>query len=280
MQEKEKREVDYGEDHKVTVRNDFVTAAYPKDITAADLKLLRLVISQCRKNDTEFYEYTFKVQDIAEMFGVNKSNMYRVAHETALRLFNCNLKLEDGKRYKLIHILQTAEYDSGAFTLQLSGETAKLFLRLQRDFTNIPLLPILAMKNKSSIRIYELICQKFIGHYPYADYATEVQLTTNEIRKVTETEKQKSYDHIGHFKARIFRPAIEEIEKAAGWKIIQHDLKKGRAVIGFRLEVWSRNGWEYIEDCKEKGILPNRGKYGNDDGQVPGQMTFADYFKQ
>lgn len=260
-----KREADYGEDNKVTVRNDFVTAKYPKDITTADIKLLRLIISQCRKDDTELYEYSFKVTDIAQMFGADKTNIYRIAHSVAERLFNCNLKIGEGKKYKLIHILQTADYDSGSFTLQLSPESENFFIHLRRDFTNIPLLPILTIKNKNSIHIYELICQKFIGHYPYADNATQVHLTVEELRKITDTTEQKSYDHIGHFKQRILNPSLAEIEQAADWKIISEDLKKSRQIIGFQLEVWSRNGWEYIQDCKENGILPNRGKYRNYD---------------
>lgn len=279
MNEK-KREADYRPEAKLTVRNDFVTADYPIDITATDMKILRMVIAQCRKNDTEFMEYDFSAVDLAEKFNMDKSNLYRVARSCVKRLFKCDLTVGDDKKFEMLHIFRTVKYEDGRFTMKLSEEVEKLFLQLNRDFTDMPLLPILSMRNKNSIRIYELICRKCMRQYPYADHATEITISTEELRKVTETSNTKSYDHTGHLKSRVLIPSITEIEKAASWKIFCNDLKKSRKVTGFCLEIWSRDGWEYIQDCKEKGILPNRGKYGNDDNQVPGQMSISDYFKK
>lgn len=272
----EKREADYRPEIKLTVRNDFVTADYPEDITAVDMKILRMVIAQCRKNDTEFMEYEFSAADLADKFEMDRSNLYRVARSCVKRLFKCDLTVGDDKKFEMLHIFRTVKYADGQFTMRLSEEMEKLFLQLNRDFTNMPLLPILSMRNKNSIRIYELICQKFMGNYPFADHAMEITLTTEEIRRVTETSKTKSYDHIGHFKSRVLIPSITEIENTADWKIIINDVKKSRRVIGFRLEVWSRNGWEYIEDCKRKGIIPNRGNRETEQ-QIPGQMNIYDY---
>lgn len=268
MMDKEKREADYREDIKLTVRNDFVTADYPIDITATDLKILRMVIAQCRKDDKEFMEYDFSAIDLAEKFNMDKSNLYRVARACVKRLFKCDLTVGDDKNFEMLHIFRTVRYENGRFTMRLSEEMEKLFLQLNRDFTNMPLLPILGMRNKNSIRIYELICWKLMGQYPYADHATEIMLSTEELRKVTETSKTKSYDHTGHLKSRILIPSITEIESAAGWKILIDDVKKSRKVIGFRLEVWGRIGYEYVQDCKAKGIIPD---------QIPGQMSISDF---
>lgn len=270
MSEK-KREPDYRPEVKLTVRNDFVTADYPIDITATDLKILRMVIAQCRKNDTEFMEYDFSAVDLAEKFNMDKSNLYRVARACVKRLFKCDLTVGDDKKFEMLHIFRTVKYEDGRFTMRLSEEVEKLFLQLNRDFTNMPLLPILAMRNKNSIRIYELICQKCMGHYPFADHVTEITITTEELRKVTETLNTKSYDHVGHLKSRVLVPSIMEIEKSASWKIFCNDLKKSRKVIGFRLEIWNRNGWEYVEDCKRKGIIPKQ----ND--QIKGQTSIFDF---
>ena len=270
-----KRDADYGEDNKVTVRNDFVKADYPSQMTAMDLKLLRLVISQCRKSDTEFYEYEFSVVDIADRFGMDKSNLYREAKESVRRLFKCDLEVGSDEEYELLHIFKTAKYKSGVFTMQLSDEVEKLFLRLKKNFTNIPLLPILAMKNKNSIRIYELICQKFMSHYPYADRAMVIEVSLEELREITDTAKRKSYDHTGHLKNKILNPSLAEIEMAADWKIIVKDMKRSRRITGFELTVWDRIGYEVIEQCKREGRIPPRPKYQEED--IPGQMSIFDY---
>jgi plasmid replication initiation protein len=269
-----KRKADYGEDNKVTVRNDFVKADYPSQMTATDLKLLRLVIAQCRKSDTEFYEYQFSAVDIAEKFGMDKSNLYREAQKSVRRLFKCDLEVGTSEEYELLHIFKTAKYKSGVFTMQLSEEVEKLFLRLKRDFTNIPLLPVLAMKNKNSIRIYEVICQKFMSHYPYADQAMVVNISLEELKEITETKGKKSYEHTGHLKDKILTPAIEEIEAAANWKIIVKNLKLSRRIIGYELTVWDRNGYDIMEECKRTGTLPPRPKYKS--GEKLGQLSLFD----
>lgn len=273
------RKPKYDDDNKVTVRNDFVKADYPREMTATDLKLLRLVIAQCRKSDTEFYEYQFNAVDIAEQFGMDKSNLYREAKKSVKRLFKCDLEVGTADEYELLHIFRTAKYKSGVFTMQLSEEVDKLFLQLKRNFTNIPILPILAMKNKNSIRIYELICQKFMSHYPYADHAVSVSMTLEELREITKTTQAKSYDHISHFKNKVLNPSIAEIEEAADWKILVKPKKLSRKIIGFDLEVWSRNGWEVIEKCKREGTLPPMPKYREETPEEPmeGQMTIFDY---
>lgn len=271
----EKRNVDYGENNKITALNDFIEAEYPAGITATDLKMMRFIISQCRKNDKSFYVYEFSVSDIAGRFHIDRDNMYRSAHQSIARLFNCNLKVGTEKEYELLHLFRTAKYKDGVFTMQLSEETDKLFLQLKRNFTSVPLLPVLAMKSKSSIRIFEAICEKLMGHMPYADNAVNAYISVEELRKVTETVNAKSYDHMSHFKRKVINPSVEEIERAANWKILVKNVKKSRTVIGINFEIWSRNGWEYIEDCKRKGILPKRGNAE----QLPGQMSLFDYLQ-
>ena len=153
-----------------------------------------------------------------------------------------------------------------------------LLLRLKRDFTQIPIASVLMMRSKYAIRLFELLCEKMRNCLPFADTATEVILKLEEIRKVTGTDKKKAYNKTSNLKNKVVLPALREIEETAGWKILRYDLKKGRAVIGFRLEVWSRNGWEYMEECKAKGIIPNRGNREYE-SQIPGQMSIFDFVK-
>jgi plasmid replication initiation protein len=157
-------------------------------------------------------------------------------------------------------IFQICRYDgkTGTITVQLGEGVTDLFLRLRRDFTRIPIAALLTMKSKYAIRLFEVMCEKMRNCMPFADHATEMQLSIEEIRTATGTDQQKTYDIITNLKRRILGPALEEIEQAASWKIICEDVKRSRRVVGFRLVVWSRNGWEYLEECKRKGIIPER----------------------
>lgn len=279
------REPNYNKENKMVVRNDYIKAIHPDKMNVNAMKLFRLAITQCKLNDAELYEYRFRIKDLAESFKIDSSNLYKETQIMCINMMQMVLLYggdSPSKSWKLKHIFDECSYEdkSGIIVIKLHPDMTDLFLRLKKNFTKVPIAAVLVMRSKYAIRLFEILCEKMQNCLPYADTATEVTLTLEEIRKATGTDKKKTYDILTNLKKRVFYPAIEEIETAADWKIICTDLKTGRTVTGFKLEVWSRNGWEYIQDCKEKGILPNRGKYGNDEEQVPGQMTFADYFKE
>ncbi len=272
--EEKKREVAFDENNHVDVKNEFITAEYPDGMKATDMKMLRFVISQCKQGDKEFFEYEFSAADIAEYMGLDTHNLYREAAEmTEKRLFNCNLRIGTEKKHELIHLFSKCSYQDGIFTMRMDEQAARLFLNLRGNFTEIPIAPILSMRNKNSIRIYELICQKFMSEYPYADCARVIDISLEELRKVTETEGKKSYDQAGHLREKVLAPSLEEIEKAAEWKIIVKNKKRSRRIIGYELTVWSRNGWEVIEKYKREGKFPPK-------GELPGQMSIMDYLEQ
>lgn len=277
-----KREVDYKKENKMVVSNDYVKAIHPDRMSLNAMKLFRLVVTQCRLKDEEFFEYDFKITDLAEAFSIDRHNLYKETQAMCINMMQMVLLYGEGnpqKSWKMKHIFDECSYEDGSGTIKvkLHPDMTDLFLKLKRDFTQIPIASVLLMRSKYSIRMFEILCEKMRNCMPYADTATEVTLTLEEIRIATGTDKKKTYNRISNLKDKVVKPSLAEIETAADWKIICTDLKQGRTVTGFRLEVWGRNGWEYIQDCKEKGILPNRGKYGNDEEQIPGQITLFDY---
>ena len=277
------REPDYNKENKMVVRNDYVKAIHPDRMSVNAMKLFRLAITQCKLEDQELYEYKFKITDLAESFHIDSSNMYKETQAMCVSMMQMVLLYGGDSAFKswsMRHIFERCDYEegSGIITIKLHPEMTDLLLRLKRDFTQIPIASVLMMRSKYAIRLFELLCEKMRNCLPFADTATEVILTLEEIRKVTGTDKKKAYNKTSNLKNKVVLPALREIEETAGWKILRYDLKKGRAVIGFRLEIWSRAGWEYIESCKEQGILPN---YGNREyeSQVKGQMSIFDYMK-
>lgn len=279
----EKRDPNYNPDNKMVVSNNYIHAIHPERMSINAMKLFRLAITQCRKSDSGFFEYEFRIQDIAEAFDIAPNNLYTEAQESCKKMMQSLLYIGDGNPkhdWKYRTIFDECSYSSkdGIIRVQLSDKMTDLFLQLKRDFTRIPISAVLTMKSKYAIRLYELICEKLNSQFPYADVATEIQLSLDDARKVTGTDKKKTYDKISNFKSRVLLPSLAEIEDNAGWKIILTDIKYGRRVTGFNLVVWSRNGYEYIEECKRKGVLPNHGNRALDD-QLPGQMSIFDYFK-
>ena len=284
-----KRETDYEvEKNKVVVRNDFVEAIHPERMDLKTMKLFRLVISQCKKVDKELFSYDFKVSDLADILSIDSSNIYKDTESMCLNMMQMVLKYGGGdpsKDWEMKHIFESCKYDStgGIITIKLHEDMSELLLRLNGGrFTQMPVSDVLMMKSKYAIRIYELICEKMMNQKPHANISVGIQLSLDEIRKATNTDKKKSYDQVGHLKDKVLLPAIRDIEEATrkktvedytGWKIVVSDLKYGRRITGFQLEIWDRTGYEVVERCKRTGD-PLPGRYRD---VIAGQMSIEDY---
>ena len=278
-----KKEPDYRQENKIVVSNDYIRAVHPPKMGISAMKLFRLTIMQCRQNDKGFFEVEHRLSDLAKLFDTHKKDVYRDIVKASVSMMQTVLTVADssGRVRKILTIFKKLEYnpETGKINILLNDDMIPLFLQLKRNFTQIPVSAVLTMKSKYSIRLYELICEKMMGCYPYADTATEMHISLEEARAVTGTDKKQTYDRLSNFKNKVLLPSLQEIEAEAGWKIIEQDTKTGRKVTGFRLEIWSRNGWEYIQDCKEKGILPFRGNR-EDPEQIKGQLSIFDYMSQ
>ena len=281
----EKRQPDYREDNKLVVSNDYITAVHPDRMNINAMKLFRLAITQCRMNDNGFYQYDFKISDLAEVLKVDRSDIHRDAQKMCISMAQAVLLIGDGNPrhgWEVLTIFETCKYSprDQAIKVELSGKMTKLFLQLKARFTRIPIAAMLTMKSKYGIRLFELICMKIQSYYPYADHATEIQLTLDEIKKTAGVEKKKTYDSISHVKQKILMPALKEIEECAKWKIICTDVKHARKVTGFNLEIWERNGWEVMEKYKRERVIPPQRKQADEsDDVLPGQMSIFDVWK-
>lgn len=272
-----KREADYRDGNKMVVHNNFVRAVHPERMNINAMKLFRLVVTQCRMNDDKFYEYEFKLSDLAAAFDISGQNLYRDVQEMCKNMVQMILYIGDGNarhRWEYKPIFRTCFYEptTGIITAQISDDMTDLFLKLKKNFTSVPIGAILTMRSKYGIRLFEVICDKLRGHFPYAAVATEITLSLDEIRKATGTEKKKTYDILTNLRKRILEPAFKDIEENMEWKIITKDIKRGRKITGLSLEIWSAVGYEMVERSKQTGQpLPGRFK-----DQLPGQMSLFD----
>lgn len=63
---KKAKELNTKESVKVVTSNSFIKACGLEDLSLKGRKLLYLAISQCKRTDTEFYEYNISVKSFAE----------------------------------------------------------------------------------------------------------------------------------------------------------------------------------------------------------------------
>ena len=289
----ETREPEYRTDIFVDVDNQFIHAVHPK-MSLSEIKLLRYCIAMCKKGDRKFYQYEFTVPELAKVLNIDQDNLYRKGFldmvTTKLMQTILVWRSEDGKRFKKWAIFRTCEYKNGIVRVLLNEDAAELFLNLQGkySYTKLRWEVEMFLKSPKIIRIYELMYE-FIGDprtQPHADVACEFYLPLDELKVATWTDKQKLYDKISNFKDRILNPAIANIEEVAELKIEYENVKRGHRISGFRFKVWTKAGWEMIEECKKNGEILPQPKYWIRDytplieKQVPGQMEITDFLKQ
>jgi len=300
----ERTEIDYNPDNKMTVSNTYIRAVHPDRMGVNSMKLFRLAITQCRMNDKEFFEYSAYPGDLAKAFGTNRKDIYRDIAKHSKDLLQSIIVYGDGNPHHKKGgrtIFSRVEYDpeTKEIYIKLNPDVTELFLQLKRNFTQIPICSILAMKSKHSIRIYELICQELRGSYPFADTAMEVVIPLEAAREITGTDVQtltekgkkktinKSYDHVGHFRAKVLQPALEDIETAASWHIECKDIKRRNKITGFSLTIWTAAGWQMVQKSIQSGEPLPRPKHRQDpeqpeqpEMQIPGQMSLMDWIQE
>ena len=228
------RDIDTRVSIKVVSANDFITANELSALPLNSRKLLYLAISQCKKTDKEFFEYTISVKDFADMMGIDESNIYREGQVITGRLMglslNCNLNGLGYDQYSLFSKCSYRERE-GTISFKLNPDMTSFFLNLKKDFSQPLLNDFVRMNSPYSMAVWHLMQREMHSQKPSITQTIEFDLTVEELRQVTGTENKLR--QIGQFKERVLDKAIREIKDNCGVVVTYTNLKKSRTVVGF-----------------------------------------------
>lgn len=225
---------------KVVTTNDFITANGLESIPLNSRKLLYLAISQCRKTDEEFFEYTITIRDFADLMGIKDTNLYQHAKEITGKLISLGLECSlNGKDYDQYSLFSKCSYrdGEGIITFKLNPDMTDFLLNVKKDFTQPLLQDFVRMKSPYSMAIWHLMQREMHSKKPGITQLMEFDLTVEELRKVTGTENKLK--QIGQFKERVLDKAIREIKDNCGVIVTYTNIKKSRTIIGFHFSVVS-----------------------------------------
>ena len=82
------KKIDKRESLRVVTSNNFITAQGLDKLSLNARKLLYIAIAQCEMKDTEFYEYETTPMELAQMWGIDPSNVYEAASKIADELLS------------------------------------------------------------------------------------------------------------------------------------------------------------------------------------------------
>lgn len=230
----ELKKIDTRESVKTVTSNSFITAKGLEKLSLKARKMLYIAISQCRKNDKDFFSYEISVKEFAELMNITPEAVYTEADSITDELMSGVLRvIPEGKKYfKKYSLFSMCEYEhDGVLRFKLNKDMTNFLLELKGDFTQPLLEDFLKMNSPFSMAIWHLMQREMQSKKPGVTNTIEFDLTIEEIREVTGT--QEKFKKLSDIKRFVFDKALREIDETCGVKITYENIKKGRTVVGF-----------------------------------------------
>ena len=221
---------------KTVTANSFVTACGLEKISLKARKLLYLAISQCKRTDKQFYEYSISALEFANLMEISASNVYAEADKITDELmhgFITQRKESKKPTFSKYHLFSKCEYTEDAnLVFKLNPDMTEFLLELKGNFCQPLLDDFVKMNSPYSMAIWHLIQMKTKSKKPGIVDVIEFDLFLEELREVTGTEDKLK--QLVEFKRRVFDKALREIKENCSVEITYTNIKKGRSVVGFR----------------------------------------------
>ncbi len=223
--------------------NELIEARYR--LTIGEQRLILLLASQIRTEDTGFNSYEIRVSDFAEMFdlGTDKS-LYKKVEQAAADLLGKKLFLKnDSKNFEATVWLSYVKYVRGSGIIQLRfDDSLKPYLLQLKDtinikdgtrgFTQYQLGAVMNFKSAYSIRLYELLKMEVWKAKKAGKTQFEKKFEMEEYRKLLGIEK-KAYPIFANFRIRAIEPIVSEISEQTDLEIFETKyIKDGRKITG------------------------------------------------
>jgi plasmid replication initiation protein len=206
----------------ITRHNSLIEGCYKLNLD--EQRLLYLCISQLdpRKPLPKDNSFTVTASQFAQVFNIDKTNVYRQLEEASKELAERWLRTNDGKYREKFRWVFGVRYhdDEGKVTLGFSPWVVPYLTSLQKQFTSLKLSQIANLKSVYSIRILEFLTQfKSTGKFI-------IDLDRFKERLGIENEYNRFYN----LKMRVIEPALKELRKKSNLVIEWKPIKSGKTI--------------------------------------------------
>ncbi len=177
--------------------NNFIKARY--EITEQELKLVIAMFynvqektyqnitnidEELKAMDKPIEPVIFTSQELSYWLGIDKKQYHNIKN-IIKRLMTRVISIEDDdlKYFKMAHFISDAEYKDGILTIKPDEYLMKYFLFLQENFTKIPIVTLLQLKNVYAIKMYNLMVE-------YKNIKNIISMSLDEFRTFLHIEKK------------------------------------------------------------------------------------------
>lgn len=229
------------ENSLVVKHNDLITARY--DLNLVEQKIILYAVTKIDTNKENFNIINIKVQEVAELMESENIRRYSEFRNVANGLMDRKVYLKDRPNLDVRWLASSEYVGDGIIELEFSEKLIPYLLQLKERFTRYELKNILYLKNKHSIRIYELMKQ-------YENIGKR-EFELEEFKRLLMIEGQ--YERIYDLDRFVLNVAVDEVNKSTDININFEKIKKGRKVVGLLFTIVSKNKDEkiYIDYLKE-----------------------------
>jgi len=249
---------------KVVAKNDYAAIPigagsggkrHPLSLNA--MKLLMIAIAQCGKDDKEFYHYSIRISEIAKLFRISPTNLYKNAVDLSSEVFSAVLyqSLIDDKDpngyHKDVHIFDSFEYHPklGYIDFQLSRSMEKYFLEVGRNFFSIGLFAYMSMRSTYSIILWNYLRAAVKKNRIWGKKPEKVEMSLQQLRMMTGTEDK--FKMTADLRRNVIDVAVSDINSFCHVDVRYETVKEGRRITGFRFLIESEKNAEIREFPKE-----------------------------
>lgn len=207
-------------DMKVVKKNDLIQKS-TFSLSLLQHKIVSFFISKCRPHDDITTVYEVSLKEFCDVCGIKVDGSNNIAYikKVLNDIYNQSICIEDDNKIKWLRWFDKLEIQKGKWDIVFSfSSTMEDYLfNLRYQYTQYPLLYVLPMKHKSSIRLYELL--KSFSNLGHCSMSLDVFKKRIDAQNYT-----KTYD----LKRRCIDPAIEEINNYTDIRVSYTLRKDGR----------------------------------------------------
>lgn len=248
-----RQEVTFDTKNYVVMSNSMIKGI-ASNLTLTEMKFLRFIIMQTKRNDEELYEFSVSTLDLAQILEIGVDALYKSLDEMTDHIMREVICIDDkdNDQWEKFHWVDVCKYKKGIVTIKISDELKPFLLGLRGCFSRYRLEEIIHLKSMYALRIYEnLVACMNEKRRPHADKTCNISISIDELRRITDTTDK--YVRFSQFKTKVMDIAIAEINQKTMYHVEATTYTHGgKKVRGYDFEIYSQAGWEYAKKRKTK----------------------------
>ncbi|MGO1470388.1 MAG: replication initiation protein [Tissierella sp.] len=225
--------------NKLVVKaNKLIEARY--NLSLNEQKIILYAVSKLNREKEKFNILELETREFIKLLGTTGSRYVEIK-KIVTGLMKKQVSIETEESDLVANWVSSIKYikNTGEIELEFSENLIPYLLQLKESFTRYELKNILYLKNKYSIRIYELLKQyEIIG---------KREFELKEFKRILFLENQ--YERIYDFRRFVLEPVKEDLNKNTDINISYKEIKKGRKITGllFKIEPKNQDEKMYID---------------------------------